>query len=120
MQSDRDADRIVALGADAQIVRRTGNIKFDQPAPDSAGIASLRATLGLTEQEQLVVAGSTHPGEEEALVDSYRLRITSYNVCYTKLLRELEGEGITICESTFGLEGILAEEGVLTSSYNFV
>jgi len=29
MQSDRDADRIVALGADAQIVRRTGNIKFD-------------------------------------------------------------------------------------------
>jgi DUF1009 family protein len=29
--------------------------------------------------------------------------------------RELEGEGITICESTFGLEGILAEEGTLTS-----
>lgn len=29
--------------------------------------------------------------------------------------KELEGEGITICESTFGLEGILAEEGVLTS-----
>jgi len=78
MQSDRDADRIVALGADAQIVRRTGNIKFDQPAPDSAGITSLRTTLGLTEQEQLVVAGSTHPGEEEALVDSYRLLISRF------------------------------------------
>jgi UDP-2,3-diacylglucosamine hydrolase len=29
--------------------------------------------------------------------------------------KELEREGITICESTFGLEGILAEEGTLTS-----
>lgn len=29
--------------------------------------------------------------------------------------KELEREGITICESTFGLEGILAEEGTLTT-----
>lgn len=29
--------------------------------------------------------------------------------------KELEKEGITICESTFGLEGILAEEGALTT-----
>ena len=32
-----------------------------------------------------------------------------------ELAKELEKEGITICESTFGLEGILAEEGILTS-----
>lgn len=30
---------------------------------------------------------------------------------------ELEREGITICESTFGLEGILVEEGTLTSRH---
>lgn len=29
--------------------------------------------------------------------------------------KELEQEGISICESTFGLEGILAEEGTLTA-----
>lgn len=29
--------------------------------------------------------------------------------------KELEQEGVTICESTFGLEGILAEAGTLTS-----
>ncbi len=29
--------------------------------------------------------------------------------------KELEREGISICESTFGLDGILAEEGTLTS-----
>lgn len=32
-----------------------------------------------------------------------------------ELAKELEKEGITICESTFGLEGILAEEGILTT-----
>jgi UDP-2,3-diacylglucosamine hydrolase len=32
-----------------------------------------------------------------------------------ELAKELEKEGITICESTFGLEGILAEEGLLTT-----
>jgi DUF1009 family protein len=32
-----------------------------------------------------------------------------------ELAAELEREGIVICESTFGLEGILVEEGVLTS-----
>jgi DUF1009 family protein len=32
-----------------------------------------------------------------------------------ELARELEKEGISICESTFGLEGILADEGPLTA-----
>lgn len=32
-----------------------------------------------------------------------------------ELAAELEREGITICESTFGLDGILVEEGTLTS-----
>lgn len=32
-----------------------------------------------------------------------------------ELAKELEQEGIIICESTFGLEGILAEEGTLTT-----
>ena len=32
-----------------------------------------------------------------------------------ELAKELEQEGIVICESTFGLEGILVEEGPLTS-----
>lgn len=32
-----------------------------------------------------------------------------------ELAKELEKEGITICESTFGLDGILAEEGPLTT-----
>ena len=72
MQSDRDVDRIIALGAEASRVRRTGNIKFDQPIPSVAGGGTTRASLGLQENEQLLVAGSTHPGEEETLVECYR------------------------------------------------
>ena len=72
MQSDRDVERIVALGADARNVRRTGNIKFDQPMLVSINPDAIRAGLGLHEREQVLVAGSTHPGEEEALIDCYR------------------------------------------------
>jgi 3-deoxy-D-manno-octulosonic-acid transferase len=72
MQSDRDVDRIIALGAEASRVRRTGNIKFDQPIPAVTGGGATRAYLGLQETEQLFVAGSTHHGEEEMLVDCYR------------------------------------------------
>ena len=47
MQSDRDVDRIIALGAEASRVRRTGNIKFDQPIPAVAEGGTTRAHLGL-------------------------------------------------------------------------
>lgn len=74
MQSERDAQRMVELGAEPSLVRCTGNIKFDQPVPQaSAGGGSLsNVSLGLTEKEQLLVAGSTHPGEEEAIVAAYQ------------------------------------------------
>ena len=73
MQSDRDVERIIALGADAQVVRRTGNIKFDQPAPQAVSLESIRANLALGDHEQLLIAGSTHSGEEESIVDCYRV-----------------------------------------------
>ena len=76
MQSDRDVDRIVALGAEASRVRRTGNIKFDQPVPAVTEAGRIRDRLGLQETEQLFVAGSTHPGEEEALVECYQALVT--------------------------------------------
>ncbi len=78
MQSDRDVDRIVALGAEASRVRRTGNIKFDQPTPAVTDSGATRAHLGLQDTEQLFVAGSTHPGEEETLVECYRTLVTRY------------------------------------------
>ena len=71
MQSDRDVERIISLGADPRSVHRTGNIKFDQPLPTSNGRKITRASLGIAEEAPLIVAGSTHPGEEDMLVDAY-------------------------------------------------
>lgn len=74
MQSPRDAQRMIDLGADAARVSCTGNIKFDQPVPQAGagGTVVSKQALGFTEREQLVVAGSTHPGEEEAIVTAYQ------------------------------------------------
>jgi len=72
MQSDRDGDRIIALGAEPTRVHVTGNIKFDQPPPDVRSGELLRPSFGIDEHEQLILAGSTHPGEEELLVSAYR------------------------------------------------
>ena len=80
MQSDRDAERIIDLGADPAKVRRTGNIKFDQPLPQAApgGRPLSRASLGIAEHETLLIAGSTHPEEEEQLL-----------ACYQRVSREI-------------------------------
>ncbi|HET7438615.1 MAG TPA: 3-deoxy-D-manno-octulosonic acid transferase, partial [Nitrospira sp.] len=78
MQSDRDAERIISLGADPKSVRRTGNIKFDQPLPTSNGQKVTKASLGIAEEAPLIVAGSTHPREEDMLVEAYTSIIKRY------------------------------------------
>ena len=74
MQSERDAKRMIDLGADPARVTCTGNIKFDQPVPQAGagGTVVSKVALGFSEREQLVVAGSTHPGEEDAIVAAYQ------------------------------------------------
>ena len=71
MQTDRDVDRLVALGAPADRVRRTGNLKFDQPVQQAEQQGPPRALL-VRDDEILIVAGSTHPGEEDIILEAYR------------------------------------------------
>ncbi len=62
-RSQRDAERFVALGADAKRVSVTGDLKLEADASAPALAADLAARLG---DVPLIVAGSTHPGEEQA------------------------------------------------------
>ncbi|MGH7257220.1 MAG: 3-deoxy-D-manno-octulosonic acid transferase [Nitrospiraceae bacterium] len=80
MQSDRDVHRIVELGADPSRVRRTGNIKFDQPLPQPAtqGGTLSRPLLGIGEGEPMLIAGSTHPEEEEQLLACYQRLVQKF------------------------------------------
>ncbi|HEX9821708.1 MAG TPA: 3-deoxy-D-manno-octulosonic acid transferase [Methylomirabilota bacterium] len=72
MQSDEDARRVIALGAPAERVVVTGNLKHE-PLPDPAGVADLwHRLLGLAPGQPVWIAGSTHRGEEEAVLDAHR------------------------------------------------
>jgi 3-deoxy-D-manno-octulosonic-acid transferase len=64
-RTEQDRDRFVALGAAPDRVRVTGDLKLDPSEAPRALAPDLAAWLG---DAPLVVAGSTHPGEEEALL----------------------------------------------------
>ncbi|HEX6203019.1 MAG TPA: glycosyltransferase N-terminal domain-containing protein [Thermoanaerobaculia bacterium] len=71
VQSDEDRRRLVALGVAAERVTVTGNLKVDSPPP--APVPELAAALArLAAGRPLVVAGSTMPGEEEAVLAAHR------------------------------------------------
>jgi len=74
MQSERDAQRIISLGAKPETVRNSGNMKFDSIDTQSAHhLESVsRSMLGLAPHEKLFVAGSTHLEEENQLLRCYR------------------------------------------------
>jgi 3-deoxy-D-manno-octulosonic-acid transferase len=73
MQTVQDADRILALGAPPDRVRVVGNLKFDLPGVEQeSDVAATRASLGLSPGQRLVVAGSTHRGEEDAVLEAFR------------------------------------------------
>src|ERR1700757_420484 len=68
-QSDTDAERFSALGA--RNVITTGNLKLDVPAPP-ADAMKLARLMAVTRGRPIVVAASTHPGEEETLIEAHR------------------------------------------------
>jgi 3-deoxy-D-manno-octulosonic-acid transferase len=71
MQSDEDARRVIALGATPERVVVTGNVKHEA-LPDPAGAADLwRRLAGLAPRQMVWIAGSTHRGEEGAVLDAH-------------------------------------------------
>jgi 3-deoxy-D-manno-octulosonic-acid transferase len=76
MQTEVDAQRICELGAPREKVKVLGNVKFDQ-ATSLATISpeevnSLRQSLGLGEDDRVIIAGSTHAGEEEIIIEVFK------------------------------------------------
>ncbi len=67
-QSRTDAERFAALGC--RNVVTTGNLKLDVPAPP-ADPQKLERLMSLTRGRPVVVAASTHPGEEEILIETH-------------------------------------------------
>jgi len=68
-QSQADAERFTALGS--RNVITTGNLKLDVPAPP-ADSAKLERLMAVTRGRPIIVAASTHSGEEDILLEAHR------------------------------------------------
>jgi 3-deoxy-D-manno-octulosonic-acid transferase len=70
MQSAEDARRVIALGAPAERVFVTGNLKNDAGV-DPGGIELWQRLLALAPGQPVWIAGSTHAGEEEIVLEAH-------------------------------------------------
>jgi 3-deoxy-D-manno-octulosonic-acid transferase len=68
-QSDTDGERFAALGC--RNVVTTGNLKLDVPAPPADSF-KLDRLLSVTRGRSVITAASTHPGEEEILIEAHK------------------------------------------------
>ncbi len=73
VQTDADRGRVAALLGRDDDVYVTGNCKFDVDIPvlDTNAKEALASELRLTWPVRLIVAGSTHPGEEAIMLDAF-------------------------------------------------
>ena len=72
MQTDADAERLLSLGIEPRKITVTGNMKFAQALAKEREPARLRQAFGLSEGARLLIAGSTHAGEEEEILRCYQ------------------------------------------------
>jgi 3-deoxy-D-manno-octulosonic-acid transferase len=70
VQNQKDMKRLMALGLDPEKISVTGNIKFDALMPErpAADAAQWKTRLRIPGGRSVLVAGSTHPGEEALLL----------------------------------------------------
>ena len=71
-QTEEDARRLVAIGADAARVQVSGNLKFEvKPLEQVPFVRNLKNAIGSAGAGPVLVAGSTVEGEEELLLKAF-------------------------------------------------
>lgn len=87
MQTELDAQRIISLGGEPSRIKITGNTKFDALEKLKSGeIEKLREELKISPEALIFVAGSTHPGEEEIVLN-----------CFLKLKNDFANLHLILC-----------------------
>lgn len=77
-QSESDSHKLKVLGASSDKIVVTGNMKFDQLPTRILDPAIYKKKIGLGAKDMLLVAGSTHPGEEIIVLNAYRLLLNYF------------------------------------------
>ncbi|MCF0158203.1 MAG: 3-deoxy-D-manno-octulosonic acid transferase, partial [Veillonella sp.] len=80
MQSSFDADHISRLGADVKEITVTGNMKYDQTYATVTDEEKqmLLDEFGFGHNHPIIVAGSTHKGEEDAVFETFKQVLEEY------------------------------------------
>jgi 3-deoxy-D-manno-octulosonic-acid transferase len=95
-QSAADAERYTKLGAPR--VNATGNLKLDVPAPP-ADEAALRRLRDIVAKRPVVVAASTHAGEEAAVIGAHRRLRAKFPALLTIIVPRHPARGESIADS---------------------
>jgi 3-deoxy-D-manno-octulosonic-acid transferase len=77
-QSTQDAGRLIEIGADPDRVVTTGNLKFDLSLPTSLLEQGEALRLAWGANRQVLIAGSTHEGDEGPLLQAFKAVLESY------------------------------------------
>jgi len=101
-QSQLDADRFAALGSRSVVT--TGNLKLDVAAPP-ADAAKLERLMSVTRGRPVVVAASTHAGEEEVLLEAHRTLAGFFPSLLTVIVPRHPGRGEAI-QRTIAASGL--------------
>lgn len=74
MQTEADCERIIAIGAPAERTLKAGNLKYDIPfrQADQDERHRLKQKYSIPHGVLVLMAGSTHAGEEQHVIDTYR------------------------------------------------
>jgi 3-deoxy-D-manno-octulosonic-acid transferase len=72
-RTDEDKKRFIALGASPENVKTAGNMKYCNVAGEAPGRDEIRKELSLKSDAVVFTAGSTHKGEEEIILEVFRI-----------------------------------------------
>lgn len=83
MQSEKDAERIIYLGAAGETPVVTGTMKFDGRLPDE-GLSKeeIRRSFGIPENAKVVALASSHPGEDELFLNTIKKLSAKFSGLY--------------------------------------
>ena len=95
-QSSTDAERFSALGCPNVVT--TGNLKLDVPSPPADPV-KLERLMALTRGRAIVVAASTHPGEEELLIEAHRALAGFFPSLLTVIVPRHPDRGASIAQT---------------------
>ena len=114
-QSELDAERYAALGS--RNVRVTGNLKLDVPAPP-VDADKLEALTNVTAGRPVIVASSTHPGEEEILLEAHRTLAGLFPRLLTVIVprHAHRGEGLAKMIASAGVQVALRSQDELPNA----